>query len=161
MSKGDVKKVSSAITELEKEEAKSKTHMPPGKYQVIYADLTNQNSESELAQLQVGEIAESSSVLFLWVTPSGLERGLKLAQHWGFVYKTCLVWNKEFLLDVTNNAEILLISAKGSPAMIFKESEPYRNGNKPQVIRERIQATYLGSKIDLFFDDSLTGWMFW
>jgi hypothetical protein len=154
---GDVKKVSSAISELEKEETKSKTHMPPGKYQVIYADLTNQHSESEIAQLQIGEIAESSSVLFLWVTPTGLERGLKLAQHWGFVYKTCMVWNKEFLHDVTNKAEILLISAKGNPAMIFKESEPYRNGNKPQVIHERIQATYLGAKLELLSD----GWQIW
>lgn len=158
---GDVKKVSSAITELEKEEAKSKTHMPPGKYQVIYADLTNQSQENEHSQLPIGKIAESSSVLFLWVTPTGLERGLKLAQNWGFAYKTCMVWNKEFLHDVTNKAEILLVSAKGNPAMIFKESEPYRNGNKPQVIRERIQATYLGSKVDLFFEDSLTGWKFW
>lgn len=158
---GDVKKVSSVVKELEQEARKGDLHMPPGKYQVIYADLTNQESEGELAQIPIGEIAEPSSVLFLWVTPSGLERGLKFAQHWGFDYKTCMVWNKEFLRDLTNNAEILLISAKGSPAMIFKESEPYRNGNKPQVIRERIQATYLGSKIDLFFEDSLTGWKFW
>lgn len=161
MTNGDVKKVSSAISELEKEEAKSKTNMPPGKYQVIYADITNHYQEYELSQLPIGEIAESSSVLFLWVTPTGLERGLKLAQNWGFEYKTCMVWNKEFLHDVTNKAEILLISAKGNPAMIFKESETYRNGNKPQVIRERIQATYLGSKVDLFFEDSLTGWKLW
>jgi len=161
MTNGDVKKVSSAISELEKEDTKRKTHMPPGKYQVIYADITNQNQENELSQLPIGEIAESSSILFLWVTPSGLEQGLKLAQSWGFEYKTCMVWNKEFLHDVTNKAEILLISVKGNPVMLFKESKSYRNGNKPQVIRERIQATYLGSKVDLFFEDSLTGWKFW
>ena len=161
MTNGDVRKVSSAIVELEKEEAKDKVHMPPGKYQVIYADITSQNQENELSQLPIGEIAESSSVLFLWVSPSGLERGLKLAQIWGFDYKTCMVWNKEFLNSVNDKVEILLISVKGNPVMLFKESEPYRNGNKPQVIRERIQATYLGSKVDLFFEDSLTGWKFW
>jgi len=161
MTNGDVKKVSSAISELEKEEAKSKTHMPPGKYQVIYVDITNQNQENELSQLPIGEIAETSSVLFLWVTPTGLERGLKFAQNWGFEYRTCMVWNKEFLNAVNDKIEILLISVKGNPVMLFKESEPYRNGNKPQVIRERIQATYLGSKVDLFFEESLTGWKFW
>jgi hypothetical protein len=72
-----------------------------------------------------------------------------------------MVWNKEFLNSVNDNVEILLISVKGNPVMLFQERESYRNGNKPQVIRERIQATYLGSKVDLFFEESLTGWKFW
>ena len=131
--------------------------MPPGKYQVIYADLTNQKSEDYLSQIPVGEIAESSSVLFLWVTTSGLDRGLKVIERWGFEYKTCMVWNKEFLHAVNDNVEILLIGVKGSPAMIFKEHEPYRIGNKPEVIRERIRATYLGAKLELLPD----GWQVW
>ena len=154
---GDVKKVSSIVRELEHEEKINETQLPPGKYQVIYADLTNQNIEEDFYQLPISELGEDNSVLFLWVTPEGLTRGLKLAQNAGFQYRTALVHNNDFLNEPSNNAEILLISVKGNPAMICQGYEPYRNGNKPRVIRERILETYSGDKIELLAD----GWEIW
>jgi hypothetical protein len=88
-------------------------------------------------------------------------QGLRLIEGWGFEYRTCLVWNKEYMKDINNNFQLLLIGAKGNPVMLFKEVDPYRNGNKPCVIREKIKATYLGEKVDLEFDESLKGWQIW
>jgi hypothetical protein len=168
---GDISKVSSAIRELESEEIKKKSLLPPSKYQVLYADMTsfrmNDNlldlpiGGDNLLDLPIGGIAQDTSVIFLWVSPVDLAKGLKLIQGWGFEYRTCHIWNKEFLKDFNINFDLLLVGAKGNPVMLFKEPEPYRNGNKPSVIRERIRATYLGDKIDLDIDESLKGWEIW
>ena len=87
---GDKDKISSAIREVEQEERKLKTHLPPGKYQVVYCDLTNNPSEN-LSKLPISEVGEADSVLFFWTTPSKLSLGLDLIKTWGFHYKTCMI----------------------------------------------------------------------
>ena len=130
--------------------------MPFGKFQVFYVDNTLP-MDNGLYELPVSDLGEDDSVLFLWVIPEGLEDGLKIINKWDYHYRTCLVHNHDFLDEPSNNAEILLISTKGNPALICQGYEPYRDGNKPRVIRERIQSTYTGAKLELLPD----GWVIW
>jgi len=87
--------------------------LPPGKYQVIYADPPWQyrnsglggSAESHYSTMPMDKLenlkadiqsrATDDAVLFLWVTSPFLPKGLELCQAWGFEYKTNFVWIKD------------------------------------------------------------------
>jgi disulfide oxidoreductase YuzD len=157
---GDKDKIPSAIREVEQEERKLKSHLPPGKYKVLYCDLTNNPSEN-LSKLPISEIGEADSVLFLWTTPRNLEQVLSLINLWGFHYKTCMIWYKD-VFEISDKVEILTISTKGNPPMISKSDEPDAKTEKPELVREIISASYTGTKIELtFIDTNIDGWTLW
>ena len=157
---GDKDKIPSAISEVEQEEGKLKAHLPPGKYQVVYCDLTNNPSEN-LSKLPISEIGEADSVLFLWTTPFKLSMALRLLETWKYHYITCMVWYKD-VFEISDKAEILTISTKGNPPMIQQAEESDGKTEKPELVREMISASYTGTKIELTFGDSdLDGWKMW
>ena len=157
---GDKAKISSAIREVEQSELMQKSHLPPGKYQVLYCDLTN-NPPENFTKLPIGDIGETDSVLFLWTMPGRLEQTLTLINRWGFHYKTCMIWYLD-VFEVSDKAELLMISTKGNPPMIQQSSETGSKTEKPELVREMISATYPGTKVELTFGDStLEEWSMW
>ena len=153
---GDPCKAGGVLRELKKEQAMSKTLLPPGKYRIIISDLTNRDFRNMLSTT-ISSICESDCILFTWVLPSQVDAGLRLCKQWGFKYITCLLWSKDRQKDITLNGEILLVSVKGNPTIIFKnfEGEP----EKPVIIEEIIRKGYTEwSKVEIFVDD---GWKFW
>jgi hypothetical protein len=153
---GDVKKVTPVIRELEQEEVKLKIQMPMGYYQVIYADFTVPISD-DYSNSFIGALGEQDSVLLLWVLPKSLEEALGVIRKWGFKYQTCMVWNKDFCDEVSVDAEILLISTRGNPPMMVENLVKTGKTEKPMMVRELIESTYTGSKLELLPD----GWVVW
>ena len=152
---GDAKMLSSTIRELEQEEKKIISRLPAGKFQVIYVDFTVPISD-DFSQQYIGDYAENDSVLLLWVLPRGLEEALAVIRKWGFKYRTCMLWNKDFCDEVSGNGEILLISSRGNPPMMFENPNNTGKTEKPKKVRELIEATYTGDKLELLVD----GWVF-
>jgi len=153
---GDVKKVTPVIRELEKEEIKRKIMMPVGNYQVIYVDFTMPISD-DYSNRVICSLGEKNSVLLLWVLPKSLEEALGVIRNWGFKYRTCMVWNKDFCDEVSGNGEVLLISTSGNPPMMFENPDNTGKTEKPKKVRELIESTYSGSKLELLPD----GWVVW
>jgi N6-adenosine-specific RNA methylase IME4 len=48
----------------------------------------------EICALPVAEVVSSTAHLYLWVPNALLPEGLRVMEHWGFTYKTNIVWHK-------------------------------------------------------------------
>lgn len=102
---------------IEKKGVANALPLPPGKFNVIYADppwrFSNVglggSAEKHYRTLLVGEIidykdenvrqitdlVDDNAVLFLWVPNSFLEEGFEVCEGWGFEYKTNFIWLKQ------------------------------------------------------------------
>lgn len=96
---------------------KATPELPPGKFNVIYADPPWQYSNSQLGgsaeghyqtlsqeeiknyqdktRRKIDDLIHKNAVLFLWVTNAFLKEGLEICGSWGFDYKTNWVWLKD------------------------------------------------------------------
>ena len=54
----------------------------------------NTMSFKEIEELPIAEMALSKSHLYLWVPNALVQEGLEVMKHWGFKYKTNIVWYK-------------------------------------------------------------------
>ena len=85
--------------------------LPNKKYSIIYADPAWQYkrnggksaeskydvmSTEDIKNLNVNDIAEDNSHLYLWVTNPFISEGLEVCKSWGFEYKTLLTWVKTY-----------------------------------------------------------------
>ena len=158
---GDFKVVGKVIRELEQEEIKKKTPLPPVRGQILYAELSDNHPES-LAKIPIADLGEDDSVLFLWSKPTQLKQALHLIDGWGFNYKTCMVWNKD-VFDISDNAEILTISTKGNPPMLPLTKETFDSKiTKPVMVEDMIKNNFGGAILELTFDNSkINAWNFW
>jgi N6-adenosine-specific RNA methylase IME4 len=48
-----------------------------------------------ITALPVYEISTPHAVLYLWALPHMLPKALDVMAHWGFEYRTCMVWAKD------------------------------------------------------------------
>lgn len=170
--------------------------LPAGKYRVIYADPPWQYSDtreglkgysasaaedqyptmsvSQLAALEVGELAGADAVLFCWATFPLLPDALEVVRAWGFKYKTAFVWQKgraNFGHYHDASAELLLVCTRGSgvPDSDKRESQvqsvkhPGKHSEKPEEFRALIERLYTrGPRIELFRRGAAPkGWKVW
>jgi len=187
----------SSISEARKEIAKEKREqmheekrnrpLPVGKYAVIYADppwkYDNSGLETsadnkyptmpieDICALKVAELAEETTVLFLWATNPLLPEALKVVNSWGFKYKTNLVWVKGSSAGLgwfeKSAHEILIIAVRkktphpeSRPVSYFEETRT-THSKKPVKAYEIIESMYPGNKIELFARNSRSGWDSW
>lgn len=124
--------------------------------------------KKSICNLQVKEIADKNSALFLWITFPKLDWAFDVMKSWGFIYKTCaFVWIKtnknhnvnqiSFLPSdsfdtfmgmgyyTRSNAELCLLGIKGNPHKRLCHNinqvvyEPLkRHSRKPDIIRNHI-----------------------
>lgn len=160
-------------------------------YQVIYADppweyrnkrtggSMNSGAASkypvmtlkELVELPVRKIADPESVLFLWATVPLLQEGLALLNIWGYEYKTAVFWRKIMSLGLgfwlRGQVEICLLGIRGDvkPFRLqranFIQSKALRHSEKPEEMRQIIEATGLEPRIELFARKKVEGWDCW
>ena len=111
------------------------------KYKIIYADppwsYTNKSLNrggaerhykttdiNELCNINVNDISDKNSIMFMWVTFPMLKKGLDLLDAWGFEYRTNgFTWIKTNKINggvymgmggyTRSNAEICIIGVKG------------------------------------------------
>lgn len=133
----------------------------------------------DICNLQVSDITDKNSILFLWCTWPTIEDGFKVISSWGFKYKTCaftwvktnrksdsLFWGMGYW--TRSNTEIVLLATKGSPkrqkANIHQViTAPIgEHSKKPDIVRNKI-VELCGNlpRIELFGRRRVEGWDVW
>lgn len=167
--------------------------LPDQTYRVIYADppwkyadtgATNSPSYGgtrwhypsmsieELCALPVAGMADTDSVLFLWVTSPMLKNAFRIIEAWGFEYKTSFVWDKvrhNFGYYNSVRHELLLVAGKGRSTPDTKtlydsvlSIERTEHSAKPDEFRRIIDDLYpVGRRIELFARCEADGWERW
>jgi N6-adenosine-specific RNA methylase IME4 len=134
----------------------------------------------DLKNLNVLNIAEENSVLFMWATFPKLKDAIELGGSWGFVYKTvAFTWIKRNKRSPTffmgmgyytrSNAEICLLFTRGKPlhrisksVLQICDSPVQRHSQKPVEINSRIVSLFGDiSRIELFARNKTDGWDVW
>lgn len=148
---------------------------PEHKRLARYSTMTTQ----EIAELPLPKIALGKSHLYLWVPNALILDGLTVMEHWGFEYKTNLVWYKTrkdggpdgrgvgfYFRNVT---ELLLFGVRGS----LRTADPGRtqvniiatrkreHSRKPDEQYDIIEACSPGPYLELFARQPREGWTSW
>ncbi len=132
----------------------------------------------DICELNVSNISEENSILFLWSTSSFLPYALKVIKAWGFKYKTVgFVWAKtrskgKFTRILgrwtMGSTEFILIGIKGKPKRMknnvyqFIIEEHTTHSKKPNIFREKI-VELMGdiSRVELYATEKRKGWDCW
>lgn len=130
-------------------------------------------SITEICALPVSDICTNDAVLFLWTTSPKLPEAFKVLDWWGFTYRTCQIWDKEWIgpgYYFRQQHEILIVATKGNlpvPEPSNRFPSVYRerrteHSKKPQKYYEFIDAMYPElPKIELFSRNTREGWDVW
>ena len=133
----------------------------------------------EIRNLPVPELSSDDSHLYLWVPNALVQHGLEVMEHWGFKYKTNIVWYKIrrdggpdgrgvgfYFRNVT---ELVLFGVRGS----LRTFNPGRrqvnviaarkreHSRKPDELYEIIEQCSPGPYLELFARHSRTDWVQW
>jgi N6-adenosine-specific RNA methylase IME4 len=160
-------------------------------YPVIYADppWEYEHSESDSREIEnhyptldlesicligVPLIATPDAVLFLWATSPKLAEAMTVIKAWGFVYRTCMVWDKERIgmgYYARQRHELLLIATKGNlpvpepgnrPPSVVRVRRDEKHSKKPIEFYEIIERMYPEyTKAEIFARTSRPGWVSW
>jgi len=135
-------------------------HGSAAKYETMSID--------ELCLLNVNDITDKDSVLFLWSTTPMLPDAFKVLDSWGFVYKTAIYWRKIMSLGMgfwfRGQVEVCLMGVKGSVKAFhsqkpnFIQSKVRKHSQKPDALYSIIEALDLEPKIELFARQRREGW---
>lgn len=136
-------------------------------------------STADICDLPVKDIADESSILFLWATFPKLLDAFEVIRAWGFTFKTVgFVWiKKNRKADslfwgmggwTRSNAEMCLIATKGTPKRINCDvhqviiSAIEVHSKKPDETRKRIlQLVGDLPRVELFARQTPPGWDVW
>ena len=124
----------------------------------------------EIAALPVAQLAAETAHLHLWTTNAFLFDARRVMEAWGFEYKSCFVWVKPQMgmghyWRVSH--EFLLLGVKGSCVFQDKglkswaEFERGRHSAKPPQVREFIERSSHGPRLELFGRMPVPGWVVW
>jgi len=123
----------------------------------------------EIKDLPVKAIVKDTAHLYLWVPNALLASGLQVMEHWGFTYKTNLIWYKVrkdggpdrrgvgfYFRNVT---EMILFGIRGKDARTLQPGRSQENiissrkrehSRKPDEQYEIIESCSWGPRIELF-----------
>ena len=141
-----------------------------------YPTLTLQ----DIKNLPVDAIVKDTAHLYLWVPNALLPEGLEVMSHWGFAYKTNLIWYKVrkdggpdrrgvgfYFRNVT---EVILFGVRGKNARTLQPGRSQENiistqkrehSRKPDEQYDLIEACSPGPFIELFARGPRKGWFGW
>lgn len=137
-------------------------------------------SLQEIKDLPVEAIVADTAHLYLWVPNALLAEGMQVMEHWGFTYKTNLIWYKVrkdggpdrrgvgfYFRNVT---EIILFGVRGKNARTLQPGRSQENiissrkrehSRKPDEQYDLIEACSPGPRIELFARGPRKGWFVW
>lgn len=137
-------------------------------------------SLQEIKDLPVEAIVADTAHLYLWVPNALLAEGMQVMEHWGFTYKTNLIWYKIrkdggpdrrgvgfYFRNVT---EIILFGVRGKNARTLQPGRSQENiissrkrehSRKPDEQYDLIEACSSGPRIELFARGPRKGWFVW
>lgn len=157
---------------------------PPWSFSLYSAKGGNKSAEhhyktmsmEDIAALPVGDLAEENSVLWLWGTAPMFPAQVKVAERWGFVYKTMGVWEKVTRTGkqafgtgyiFRTSHEPIIIATRGEPktSRSLRSSfsgERREHSRKPEeafVHAERLMPK--ATRIEIFSRTNRPGWTSW
>jgi N6-adenosine-specific RNA methylase IME4 len=137
-------------------------------------------SLQEIKELPVEAIVADTAHLYLWVPNALLAEGMQVMEHWGFTYKTNLIWYKIrkdggpdrrgvgfYFRNVT---EIILFGVRGKNARTLQPGRSQENiissrkrehSRKPDEQYDLIEACSSGPRIELFGRGPRKDWFVW
>lgn len=137
-------------------------------------------SLQEIRELPVQAIVADTSHLYLWVPNALLAEGMQVMKHWGFTYKTNIIWYKVrkdggpdrrgvgfYFRNVT---EMLLFGVRGKNARTLQPGRSQENiittrkrehSRKPDEQYDLIEACSPGPFIELFARGTRKNWFVW
>ena len=137
-------------------------------------------SLQEIKDLPVEAIVKDTAHLYLWVPNALLADGLQVMEHWGFTYKTNLIWYKVrkdggpdrrgvgfYFRNVT---EMILFGVRGTNVRTLQPGRSQENiissrkrehSRKPDEQYEIIESCSWGPHIELFARGPRKGWFSW
>ena len=137
-------------------------------------------SLDEICDLPVEAISGEPAHLYLWVPNALLPEGLKVMEHWGFKYKSNLIWYKVrkdggpdrrgvgfYFRNVT---EVLLFGVRGKNARTLARGRSQENiissmkrehSRKPDEQYDIIENCSFGDRLELFARGPREGWTVW
>jgi ParB/RepB/Spo0J family partition protein len=135
--------------------------------------------------LPIATLADTDCALFLWGVWPAFPAVLEVITAWGFEYKTvAFVWVKTtpkagtIGLDgdglhwgmgywTRANTEYCLLATKGSPSRLAQDVHQVvvapvgEHSEKPERVRERIEALLVGPHLEIFARRRVPGWTVW
>jgi N6-adenosine-specific RNA methylase IME4 len=153
---------------------------PPWEYDFMGVDAWRVDNHyptmttDQICAEAVSEVTTKDAILFLWTTAPKLADAMRVISAWGFTYKTCAIWDKDWT-GMGNyfriQHELLLIATRGEipppetdnrPASIVRHKRSTKHSEKPDVFYDIIEAMYPElPKVELFARRSRKGWKFW
>ncbi|MFZ5708935.1 MAG: MT-A70 family methyltransferase [Pseudomonadota bacterium] len=134
----------------------------------------------DICDLPVEAIVAETSHLYLWVPNALLPEGLKVMEHWGFSYKSNVIWYKIrkdggpdrrgvgfYFRNVT---EVLLFGVRGKNARTLAQGRTQENilsaqkrehSRKPDEQYHLIEGCSPGPRLELFARGPRLGWTAW
>ncbi|MCU0770923.1 MAG: MT-A70 family methyltransferase [Verrucomicrobia bacterium] len=133
----------------------------------------------EILGLPVPQLAAARSHLYLWVPNALLAEGLKVMKHWGFTYKSNIVWYKVrkdggpdgrgvgfYFRNVT---ELVLFGVRGNMRTLqpgrtqvnLFSTRKREHSRKPDEIYNIIEDCSPGPYLELFARFARAGWCQW
>jgi N6-adenosine-specific RNA methylase IME4 len=140
-----------------------------------YATMTLQ----DIMELPVAHLLLPKSHLYLWVPNALIREGLEVMQHWGFTYKTNLVWYKVrqdggpdrrgvgfYFRNVT---ELVLFGTRGTLRTLAPGrrqeniivSRKRQHSRKPDALYDIIEQCSPGPYLELFARQERPAWTQW
>ena len=135
---------------------------------------------AEICALPVAEVVAETAHLYLWVPNALLPEGLEVMSHWGFAYKSNLIWYKTrkdggpdrrgvgfYFRNVT---EVLLFGVRGKQARTLAPARSQENiissqkrehSRKPDEQYALIERCSPGPRLELFARGPRLGWTVW
>ena len=136
-------------------------------------------THEEILELPLNRLAAAKSHLYLWVPNALIAEGLEVMKHWGFTYKTNLVWYKTRIdggpdgrgvgFYFRNVTELVLFGTRGglrtlSPGRTQVNVVPKRkreHSRKPDEFYDLIEECSPGPYLELFARHPRPGWSQW
>lgn len=137
-------------------------------------------SLEEICDMPVEALAGEPAHLYLWVPNALLPDGLKVMEHWGFKYKSNLIWYKVrkdggpdrrgvgfYFRNVT---EVLLFGVRGKNARTLAPGRSQENilvsqkrehSRKPDEQYDVIEQCSFGNRLELFARGPRPHWTVW
>lgn len=137
-------------------------------------------SLQEIKDLPVEAIVKNTAHLYLWVPNALIPEGLDVMSHWGFSYKTNLIWYKVrkdggpdrrgvgfYFRNVT---EVILFGVRGKNARTLKpgrsqeniiSSQKREHSRKPDEQYPLIESCSTGPFLEMFARGPRNGWFGW
>jgi N6-adenosine-specific RNA methylase IME4 len=133
----------------------------------------------EIKEIPLDSVADKKSHLYLWVPNALLAEGMELMGHWGFIYKTNIIWHKirkdggpdgrGVGFYFRNTTEIVLFGIKGNLRTLkpgrrqvnIIRSQKREHSKKPDELYEIIEKCSPGPYLELFARGVRKNWVQW